>query len=103
MRRFFIRPKQRVAIYILVVFVVAYGIGILIAFVSACHPIAYVWNSTIPGGHCVNFEIIGTANLLFSVLTDMATVIMPIIMLKSLRLPRAQKWGMMFVFALGGL
>ncbi|CAO1599702.1 hypothetical protein XANCAGTX0491_003418 [Xanthoria calcicola] len=80
------------------------GVGVIQCFGIAfqCTPVAYFWDRTIPGGHCINmmafFRFANIANLL----TDILILAMPIPIVWSLRLDRQKKFGVCGLFLLGG-
>ncbi|UJO24450.1 uncharacterized protein CLAFUR5_13776 [Fulvia fulva] len=68
-----------------------------------CYPVEYFWDKTIEGGKCLPrvelwFFISG-----FNILTDIATVILPIPMIKDLQMPKREKRALMAVLCLGGI
>lgn len=80
------------------------GVGVIQCFGIAfqCTPVAFFWDRTIPGGHCINmmafFRFANIANLL----TDILILAMPIPIVWSLRLDRQKKIGVCGLFLLGG-
>ena len=42
-------------------------------------------------------------NAVFNIITDIVVCVMPLPVLKDLRLPKKQKYSLLLVFALGGL
>jgi len=80
----------------------AYGLAALICNIFACTPIHYFWNRNIPG-HCINLMVYWFCNAVFNIITDIVVCVMPLPVLKDLRLPKKQKYSLLLVFALGGL
>jgi hypothetical protein len=66
-------------------------------------PVAYFWDKTIKGGHCMNQYAVWFTNAAVNIVTDFAIIILPMPVLRSLDLPLKQKRALMLVFALGGL
>jgi hypothetical protein len=70
---------------------------------AVCTPIAYTWDRTIEGGHCIVATsaviVIGAAN----VAIDAATVCLPIRDVIGLQLPRQKKIVVFGIFAIGGM
>lgn len=64
---------------------------------------AYFWNKNIGGGHCLDELAFWFSNASFNIATDVACIALPIPVLKSLRLPKKQKYSLIIVFGLGGL
>ncbi|KAM0320771.1 hypothetical protein ACHAO8_000063 [Botrytis cinerea] len=67
-----------------------------------CRPISSQWNPQTPG-HCGNQHILLIVAPIPWVLTDFAILIAPIPVLKSLRLPPSQRYGLILLFLLGGI
>jgi len=103
MLRFFFEPGQRRAIFSFMAVVVFYSLVLLFAFVFNCRPISFIWDKTISGGHCNNIHITCFIHAACNIATDIGICILPIPMLKSLRLPKKQKYALMVVFMMGGL
>jgi hypothetical protein len=89
----------------------AYSIGafeiayILISIgiaIFGCSPIARSWDFYIPGS-CVNKEAYFYAQAVFNIVTDFATLLLPIRMCLRLQLPTKQKWMLGLTFAVGSL
>ncbi|KAF4628219.1 hypothetical protein G7Y89_g9933 [Cudoniella acicularis] len=71
----------------------------LVVFLS-CSPLAKLWNPNIPG-KCVNLLTFYYASFGVKLVTDLVLFCMPIPMLRTLRIPRAKKVGVMFLFSIG--
>ena len=69
----------------------------------ACTPVAFFWDRSIEGGHCINFTALWFSFSIFSIVTDLAIFVLPIPVLWNLQLPRKQKMGLIAAFAFGGL
>lgn len=67
-----------------------------------CAPVSFFWNKN-QKGHCLNQAAVWFTNAALNILTDFAVFLLPMPCLKELHLPRRQKYGLMAVFALGGL
>ncbi|EMF11630.1 uncharacterized protein SEPMUDRAFT_149566 [Sphaerulina musiva SO2202] len=68
----------------------------------ACWPIQHFWNPSIPGA-CLNRLAVWFSNAAMNIITDIATTILPLPVLKSLNLPKRQRYVLMFVFGMGGV
>ena len=68
-----------------------------------CRPIAYFWNRTIPGGHCIDLLglILGTG--ITNVVLDVMILILPLPVLSKLQIGKAKKIGLIGLFLVGGL
>lgn len=74
----------------------------MLSNVFMCTPIRYFWNTSI-AGKCMNEMAVWFANAAINIVTDIAVFLLPMPALKQLQLPARQKYGLMGVFALGGL
>lgn len=101
--RFFIEGKYKVAAQYILGFLVAYGIINVFVGVFTCTPIQYFWDKSIPGGTCIKFVTWWFFNASVGILTDLVLCVLPMPMLKTLNLPRRQKYGLIGVFGIGGL
>ena len=101
MLRFFFQPSHRRAIKAFIVFVILYGVSTIFVTLLSCKPFAFAWNRLIDGGTCTYSLWYAHAGL--GMLSDVCICILPIPMLRSLQLPKMHKYGLMFIFATGGL
>ncbi|EAW15034.1 putative integral membrane protein [Aspergillus clavatus NRRL 1] len=81
--------------------IVAWSIATILAGCLICRPLAFSWDSTIPGGSCGNqvtsFTVTGVINLI----TDVAVLITPMPRLYRLQMARYTKVALIAVFGLG--
>jgi hypothetical protein len=78
---------------------ISLSIGIQI---FGCSPVARSWNFYIPGS-CVNKIDFFYVQAVFNIVTDFATLLLPIRMCVRLQLPTRQKWMLGLTFAVGSL
>jgi len=72
------------------------------SFALLCRPIAKFWNFQIPGT-CGNFTIDFEVGAALNVLMDLTLLLLPIWLLKPLKLERFQKLGITIFFMTGSL
>ncbi|KAL1623545.1 hypothetical protein SLS56_008249 [Neofusicoccum ribis] len=101
MLRIFKIPRVRTSILCLLAFVAVFGIWTFVSALLTCHPLAYMWDQTIPGGHCINQLPFLYANAAINIALDILVTLLPLPVLRRLRLTTRQKRGLMAVFALG--
>lgn len=94
---------MRRACWGLLILIAVYGACTMVGVIFSCTPIAFFWDRTIPGGHCINLLAFWFSNATFNIVSDIAIVILPMPVLKSLHLPKKQKYSLIVVFAVGGL
>ncbi|KAL8842366.1 MAG: hypothetical protein Q9176_002755 [Flavoplaca citrina] len=80
------------------------AVGVIQCFGIAfqCTPVAFFWDRTIPGGHCINTSAFFRFNNIANMLTDILILAMPIPIVWSLHLDRRKKIGVCGLFLLGG-
>lgn len=89
------------SLYILAAIVCGYSIAIVLGLIFGCHPIAKSWDVTITGGHCINKNGLYVATAVTNTATDLALILLPIPVIVKLHKPRAQKVGIILLFAVG--
>ncbi|KAF4551619.1 Hypothetical protein D9617_13g101210 [Elsinoe fawcettii] len=100
--RIFPGKNIRLAIWIMAAVTGVYGFWSIFANMFMCTPIPYFWNRGIAGGKCLDTTAVWFANAGINIVTDIIIFLLPMPALKALQLPKKQKIGLMFVFALGG-
>ncbi|KAL1862400.1 hypothetical protein Plec18167_005795 [Paecilomyces lecythidis] len=99
-RRVFPTQKMRIICNAMIAVLATYGTWTVLTAWLNCVPVAKFWDPSIPG-HCLSKEGLWFSNSGMHILTDIIILILPMPVLKSLQLPRRQKWALMGVFALG--
>ncbi|KAJ5387659.1 hypothetical protein N7509_010200 [Penicillium cosmopolitanum] len=100
-RRVFSTPRMRLACNLLIAFLAVYGTWTVLSAWANCVPLAKFWDPSVPG-FCFDKKALWFSNSAIHILTDLLILIYPMPVLKSLQLPRKQKFALMGVFALGG-
>lgn len=100
--RIFPQKRFRCAVYWVMVFVLLYAIASITATIFQCHPIKRAFNHKLLGS-CINLTAFWYCNATASIFGDCLILALPMPLITSLHLPRRQKYGLMMVFALGGL
>ena len=83
-------------------FVLAWLISTTIVQINACTPVAYYWDRTLPGGHCLNYNIFYVITGAINIVTDAIVLCLPLPVVWGLKTSKSRKIGLTFVFALGG-
>jgi hypothetical protein len=99
--RFCVMPVERWVCWAMIVFLIAYGIEAVLTNTFVCWPIEFFW--TRKGGQCMDRYSMYFANSLLSILSDIAVLLFPAILLRHLRLPLAHKFAIAIILAFGGL
>ena len=68
-----------------------------------CSPIAYSWNKTIVGGHCINVHVMWIVQDILILVLNIYVVVLPLPMIWDLQITRPEKIAISGVFLLGSL
>lgn len=101
--RIFTQKPYRVACYILAGLVIAIAIADVITGFVVCTPIAFMWDKTIPGGHCINIPIFYRWGTLPNAITDFFMLILPLPVVYNLQVPKTVKIGLTLTFLTGSV
>ncbi|KAJ5168789.1 uncharacterized protein N7482_004383 [Penicillium canariense] len=100
-QRVFSTPRMRLACNLLIGLLAVYGTWTVVTAWATCVPLAKFWDPSVPG-FCFDKKALWFSNSAIHILTDVMILIYPMPVLKSLQLPKRQKFALMGVFALGG-
>ena len=101
--RIFTTRSYRMSVYVLAaVLIMAFLAGGLTGLLG-CRPLAFFWDPTIPGGHCININAFFRWISLPNILTDIAMLILPQPLIWTLQITRNQKIGLTLTFLTGSL
>ena len=101
--RVFTTKPYRMSAYILaVILVLTFLVGGLTGSLG-CQPLAFFWNPTIPGGHCININAFFRWISLPNILTDVAMLVLPQPLIWNLQISRNQKIGLTVTFLTGSV
>lgn len=101
MHIFSLHQKFRMACYVLMVATTAWGIAVFFLLAFDCHPFAFNWDKTIPGGYCVNVKASYLAAHVANLTIDSSIAFLPATVLWGLQMPLRRKVGIIILFALG--
>ncbi|KAL4806820.1 hypothetical protein BDV18DRAFT_159989 [Aspergillus unguis] len=91
----------RISTTITMVIVWLWAISVILETMLLCRPLAYNWDTTIPGGKCGNrnatYVVAGTLNLV----TDLMVMLLPVPHIWTLKLNLAKKIALTSVFCMG--
>ena len=80
--------------------IICYYTGAWLATIFQCTPVQKSWVKTVPG-QCFNTATFFFVNAGFNIATDIAIMLLPVPVIRSLKLPLRQKIILSFVFAIG--
>ncbi|PYI08357.1 hypothetical protein BO78DRAFT_395729 [Aspergillus sclerotiicarbonarius CBS 121057] len=93
----------RIACYSLMVFIVAFAIADMMAGAFECWPVSYMWDSTIPGGHCDNIPQFYRWGTLPNVIIDLMMLILPQPVIWKLQVHKHVRMGLVATFLTGSM
>ncbi|KAK5137846.1 hypothetical protein LTR08_006614 [Meristemomyces frigidus] len=93
------KPFKRLVITVASI-VAAGSLAFAIATVFQCTPVHRAWDHRIPG-HCTNNSAFWYSHAAFNTFWDIVIYIMPVPLIRSLKLRGGQKTGLVSIFALG--
>jgi len=84
------------------VIIVAQFVSTVVVVGVQCIPMSTYWDPTVKGT-CININDFFYSTNIFTIITDIMIIGLPIATLWKLNCPRAQKYGIMLAFLLGGI
>ncbi|KAI4245700.1 MAG: hypothetical protein LQ352_006520 [Teloschistes flavicans] len=100
-RRIFVQSVFRTCTTIVGVIIALWWFGNFFADALICIPIRKNWIPDLPG-HCGNKHLLFILPPIAGIVTDVMLLVMPMTMLRTLHVPRMQKFGLAGLFCLGG-
>ena len=100
--RIFVEKWHRVACYILMGILCATAISTIVANLTQCIPLAFLWDPTIKG-HCFNQNAYWAWGSLPNIITDVMMIVLPIPAIWKIQLSWKDKIGVMLTFMTGGM
>jgi len=102
-RRIFPTTQTRYTTFGLLGVVGATWLALTITVIFQCMPVAFSWDKTIQGGHCVNQDALYAYWSVPNIITDLIILFLPIPEVWNLHIGKLQKTGLIFTFLLGSL
>jgi hypothetical protein len=91
----------KICTYIVMAIVASYSLGIVIALIFPCQPIAMNWDLSITDGKCIDKAGIYLATAAVNVITDFIILALPIPVVLGLQMRRIQKIAVIGLFMVG--
>jgi hypothetical protein len=89
------------SVHIVMAITIGSNAGIFFTSIFACTPIAGGWDITILDAKCINRSALFQSTAALGVVTDVLIILIPIPMVFKLRISRARKAGLFFMFTIG--
>lgn len=99
-RRLFPTARHQIILQITLICVIVTGLWMTLSVFFLCSPVNAYWDPR-AGHHCLSKTVVWSLNAFIQIATNIVMVILPMPVLTQLRLPRRQKFALIFVFALG--
>ncbi|OJD19757.1 hypothetical protein AJ78_00256 [Emergomyces pasteurianus Ep9510] len=100
-RRIFPGSRIRIVCNGAIVFIVLYGMWVVLGSFLICIPVQKFWDDTVEGS-CMSRDGLWLSTAIVHIVTDIILLMMPMPILVRLNLPRRQRIALVLVFALGG-
>jgi hypothetical protein len=100
-RRLFTTKTFQIMNWLTMAVVVAYTFWTVFSSIFACVPVRAFW--TREHASCINQYAMWFTNAAINIATDFAIILLPIPVIKNLNLERRQRFGLIAIFAVGGL
>ncbi|PVH94206.1 hypothetical protein DM02DRAFT_693663, partial [Periconia macrospinosa] len=95
------KPKK--AIYTTIIVVVVYSLIGSFHWLFACQPLQKFWDLNITHGSCIEWSKMNIFSGVMNTATDTVILLLPIFMLRKVRLPRWERIGLVLAMMTGGL
>lgn len=79
---------------------IAWGIWAFLNLLVSCTPIAYIWDPTIPGAHCLDHVAVYISVGVIEIVVDACIFLLPIPMVWKLQLPLRSKIELSLIFGI---
>lgn len=103
LRVFAWRGPMRMTAHALLFAIAASTIGLMITSCVQCRPLAYWWDSSIPGGTCINVQLFYHLQALPGIILDLAIMALPVRTVWALKMPLRTRSALMGIFLIGSL
>ena len=101
--RVFTNRLERTLAWGLFAVIVATFISFFVATCVQCIPLQYIWDKTIPGGHCFNTVAFVYSSSAPNIATDVVVIFLPIRTVRDLKVSFVRKLGLMLIFLTGSV
>ncbi|PTU22107.1 hypothetical protein P175DRAFT_0516082 [Aspergillus ochraceoroseus IBT 24754] len=90
-------------IFVIAFIIISYTIAFVLAIIFACSPLAKSWDPTITTGSCINLHSVYLTIVITNTTSDVIIILIPVPIIRELRLPFLQRLGVICLFGIGGL
>ncbi|KAI0119340.1 hypothetical protein F4814DRAFT_236275 [Daldinia grandis] len=97
----FASRRFHIYLWIIAAFVAAWFISSAVVSIAQCTPIEFAWDTSIPGGFCINYGLLVLIAGVINVITDFVILALPIPMIMRLQVSKQKRTQLVFIFATG--
>lgn len=101
--RIFTKQTDRIACWAIGGFMIANCVGTMVAGCFICRPLEFLWDRTIPGGHCININAWYRWSSLMNILTDVTMLVLPLPVIWKIQTTKKVKIGLTITFTTGSM
>jgi hypothetical protein len=101
--RIFSKKSCRAACYVVAGILIGNWLGTTIAGFFMCIPFNFLWDRTIPGGHCFSINSYFRWASLANIITDVVMLVLPLPVIWKIQTTTNTKIGLTITFATGSL
>jgi len=101
--RIFIKKPYIIICWTLAGLLIANWIGTTVAGFCICFPFEFLWNRSIPGGHCIDVNAWYRWSSLMNIITDVIMLVLPLPVIWKIQSSRKVKTGLTITFAMGSM
>ncbi|KAF1835918.1 hypothetical protein BDW02DRAFT_264401 [Decorospora gaudefroyi] len=101
--RFALSRSLRTAVHAVAVITVIYSLLAAFPFVWVCQPMSKYWNLSSPTGSCIDLDAFFLSIACINAATDLALLVLPLFIIKDLRLPARKKAGVAALLMTGSI
>ncbi|KAH7304200.1 integral membrane protein [Stachybotrys elegans] len=100
-QRIFVSPGMKKLVYATIGLIIVWCISHSLAMLFICHPTAFWWDQTIPGGYCLNQIPIYISLIITNIFTDIVIMLLPMLTIWELKMKTTEKLALTAAFSLG--
>ncbi|RDW75772.1 hypothetical protein BP5796_06593 [Coleophoma crateriformis] len=100
--RVFPHPRVRLVSKVTMGFILCSGLYWIISTCLLCRPVSFFWDKSIKDGVCINAEPIWLSHAGLNIFTDLAIILIPMPVIRTMNLQLKPRLWLLTVFALGG-
>ena len=101
-KRIFVNPTAQRTFLVLIIYLSIWSALCLFLSIATCVPVHKYWDDTVPG-RCIDRMALHYAIAGVNIVNDVTIVVAPLLFVKSLQMSRRTKFGLMALFACGGM